>query len=148
MQAAGRGRLRGGDAAWCAYRFESGAGNQKPCWRLLSTVTVPVVVDAGIGVPSHATQALEMGADAVLVNTAIAVADDSDDGNRFPRLKREYWRQAVPVIVAPTPAPPARSPDFWEAFGMKTFSDRWRQLGGTIFACASTVKLPPTWSAH
>ncbi len=33
-------------------------------------------VDAGIGVPSHAAQALEMGADAVLVNTAIAVADD------------------------------------------------------------------------
>ncbi len=35
-----------------------------------------MVVDAGIGVPSHAAQALEMGADAVLVNTAIAVADD------------------------------------------------------------------------
>lgn len=37
---------------------------------------IPVVVDAGIGVPSHASAALEMGADAVLVNTAIAVADD------------------------------------------------------------------------
>ncbi len=36
--------------------------------------TVPVVVDAGLGVPSHAAAALEMGADAVLVNTAIAVA--------------------------------------------------------------------------
>ena len=35
---------------------------------------VPVVVDAGIGAPSHAAQAMEMGADAVLVNTAIAVA--------------------------------------------------------------------------
>jgi thiazole synthase len=35
---------------------------------------VPVVVDAGIGVPSHAAEAMEMGADAVLVNTAIAVA--------------------------------------------------------------------------
>jgi thiazole synthase len=35
---------------------------------------VPVVVDAGIGAPSHAAAALEMGADAVLVNTAIAVA--------------------------------------------------------------------------
>lgn len=35
---------------------------------------VPVIVDAGIGAPSHAAQALEMGADAVLVNTAIAVA--------------------------------------------------------------------------
>jgi len=35
---------------------------------------VPVVVDAGIGAPSHAAMAMEMGADAVLVNTAIAVA--------------------------------------------------------------------------
>ncbi|MFI3248621.1 MAG: thiazole synthase [Rikenellaceae bacterium] len=37
---------------------------------------VPVVVDAGIGAPSHAAYAMEMGADAVLVNTAIAVAGD------------------------------------------------------------------------
>lgn len=37
---------------------------------------VPVIVDAGLGVPSHAAAAMEMGADAVLVNTAIAVADD------------------------------------------------------------------------
>ena len=37
---------------------------------------VPVVVDAGLGAPSHATDAMELGADAVLVNTAIAVAGD------------------------------------------------------------------------
>lgn len=37
---------------------------------------VPVVVDAGLGLPSHAADAMEMGADAVLVNTAIAVAND------------------------------------------------------------------------
>lgn len=37
---------------------------------------VPVIVDAGLGVPSHAAEAMEMGADAVLVNTAIAVAGD------------------------------------------------------------------------
>lgn len=37
---------------------------------------VPVVVDAGIGAPSHAAEAMEMGASAVLVNTAIAVAQD------------------------------------------------------------------------
>ena len=35
---------------------------------------VPVVIDAGLGAPSHAADAMEMGADAVLVNTAIAVA--------------------------------------------------------------------------
>jgi thiazole synthase len=37
---------------------------------------VPVVVDAGIGAPSHAAEAMEMGADAVLVNTAIAVSEN------------------------------------------------------------------------
>lgn len=37
---------------------------------------VPVVIDAGLGLPSHAADAMEMGADAVLVNTAIAVAGD------------------------------------------------------------------------
>lgn len=37
---------------------------------------VPVVIDAGLGLPSHAADAMEMGADAVLVNTAIAVADN------------------------------------------------------------------------
>lgn len=40
------------------------------------SITVPVIVDAGLGVPSDAAQALELGADAVLVNTAIARADD------------------------------------------------------------------------
>ena len=41
---------------------------------IIEQSTVPVVVDAGIGAPSHASEALELGADAVLVNTAIAVA--------------------------------------------------------------------------
>lgn len=43
---------------------------------IIEQARVPVVVDAGIGAPSHAAEALEMGADAVLVNTAIAVARD------------------------------------------------------------------------
>jgi len=49
---------------------------------------VPVVVDAGIGAPSHAAEAMEMGADAVLVNTAIAVAGD-------PVTMAEAFRLAV-----------------------------------------------------
>ncbi|HLU86248.1 MAG TPA: thiazole synthase [Taishania sp.] len=49
---------------------------------------VPVIVDAGIGAPSHAALAMEMGADAVLVNTAIAVA-----GN--PTLMAEAFKEAV-----------------------------------------------------
>jgi thiazole synthase len=43
---------------------------------IIEQATVPVVVDAGIGAPSHAAEAMEMGADAVLVNTAIAVAHE------------------------------------------------------------------------
>src|SRR6267378_2612180 len=43
---------------------------------IIDQATVPVVVDAGLGAPSHAAEAMEMGADAVLVNTAIAVAVD------------------------------------------------------------------------
>lgn len=43
---------------------------------IIEQSNVPVIVDAGIGAPSHAAEALEMGASAVLVNTAIAVAKD------------------------------------------------------------------------
>lgn len=43
---------------------------------IIAESNVPVVVDAGLGAPSHAAAAMEMGADAVLVNTAIAIAGD------------------------------------------------------------------------
>ncbi|TLM62799.1 MAG: thiazole synthase [Deltaproteobacteria bacterium] len=43
---------------------------------IIEQAIVPVVVDAGLGAPSHAAEAMEMGADAVLVNTALAVARD------------------------------------------------------------------------
>jgi thiazole synthase len=43
---------------------------------IIEQATVPVVVDAGLGAPSQAAEAMEMGADAVLVNTAVAVASD------------------------------------------------------------------------
>lgn len=43
---------------------------------IIDQANVPVIVDAGIGAPSHAAEAMEMGAEAVLVNTAIAVAEN------------------------------------------------------------------------
>jgi thiazole synthase len=43
---------------------------------LIREIDVPIVVDAGIGRPSHAAEAMEMGADAVLANTAVAAAGD------------------------------------------------------------------------
>lgn len=77
---------------------------------IIQQATVPVVVDAGIGVPSHAAQALEMGADAVLVNTAIAVADDPSTWRRHFvwRLKQACWHvspdRAAAVILLMPPA--------------------------------------------
>lgn len=55
---------------------------------IIEESNVPVVVDAGLGAPSHAAEAMEMGADAVLVNTAIAVA-----GN--PVVMAEAFAKAV-----------------------------------------------------
>ena len=43
---------------------------------IIEQARVPVIVDAGLGAPSHAAEAMELGADAVLINTAIAVAGD------------------------------------------------------------------------
>jgi thiazole synthase len=53
-----------------------------------------VVVDAGIGRPSHAAEAMEMGADAVLVNTAIATAEDPAMMGRAFSLAVEAGRLA------------------------------------------------------
>lgn len=53
-----------------------GLNTRKQIEIIINQATVPVVVDAGIGAPSHAAEAFEMGADAVLVNTAIAIASD------------------------------------------------------------------------
>jgi thiazole synthase len=55
---------------------------------ILNQATVPVIVDAGLGAPSHAAEAMELGADAVLVNTAIAIAED-------PARMAFAFRQAV-----------------------------------------------------
>ena len=61
---------------------------------IIEQATVPVVVDAGLGAPSHAAEAMELGADAVLVNTAIAVAHDSNRMAVACRLAVEAGRTA------------------------------------------------------
>ncbi len=63
---------------------------------------VPVIVDAGIGAPSHAAQALEMGADAVLVNTAIAVAGDPVAMAKAFKLAVEAGRMAFEAKLGKT----------------------------------------------
>lgn len=61
---------------------------------IIEQCSVPVIVDAGIGAPSHAAEALEMGASAVLVNTAIAIAPDPVRMARAFRLAVEAGREA------------------------------------------------------
>ncbi len=61
---------------------------------MVEQAEVPVVVDAGLGAPSHAAEAMELGADAVLVNTAIARADDPAAMARAFRLGVEAGRAA------------------------------------------------------
>ncbi len=61
---------------------------------------VPVVVDAGIGAPSHAAEAMEMGADAVLVNTAIAVSPNPVEMARAFKMGVEAGRMAFKAKLA------------------------------------------------
>ncbi|HKP19337.1 MAG TPA: thiazole synthase [Gaiellaceae bacterium] len=61
---------------------------------MVEQAEVPVVVDAGLGAPSHAAESLELGADAVLVNTAIARAEDPAAMARAFRLGVEAGRAA------------------------------------------------------
>jgi thiazole synthase len=62
---------------------------------IIEQSNVPVVVDAGIGAPSHAAEAIELGADAVLVNTAIAAAGDPVAMAKAFRQTVEAARMAV-----------------------------------------------------
>jgi thiazole synthase len=61
---------------------------------ILEQSTVPVVVDAGLGAPSHAAECMELGCDAVLVNTAIAVAGNPVEMATAFRLGIEAGRRA------------------------------------------------------
>ena len=61
---------------------------------IIAESRVPVVIDAGLGAPSHAAEAMEMGADAVLVNTAIAVAGNPVEMAVAFRLSVEAGRKA------------------------------------------------------
>ena len=61
---------------------------------LIDEIDLPIVVDAGIGAPSHACEAMELGADAVLANTAVATAGDVVAMARAFRMAVDAGRQA------------------------------------------------------
>ena len=78
---------------------------------IIEQATVPVVVDAGLGAPSHAAEALELGADAVLINTAIAVAADPNRMATAFRIAVEAGRAAYESgLAAPLETAAATSP--------------------------------------
>ncbi len=68
---------------------------------IIEQSNVPVIVDAGIGSPSHAAHAMEIGADAVLVNTAIAVSQNPVEIAKAFKLAVEAGRIAYNAKLAP-----------------------------------------------
>jgi thiazole synthase len=78
---------------------------------MIEQARVPVVVDAGLGSPSHAAEAMELGADAVLVNTAIARARDPVAMARAFRLAVDAGRTAhLAGVIDESEAARASSP--------------------------------------
>ena len=67
---------------------------------IIEQANVPVVIDAGLGAPSHAALAMELGADAVLVNTAIAVSPNPVQMGRAFKLAVEAGRLAFEAKLA------------------------------------------------
>lgn len=68
---------------------------------IIEQSNVPVIVDAGLGAPSHAAQAMEMGVDAVLVNTAIAVSQNPVEMGIAFKMAVEAGRMAYNAKLAP-----------------------------------------------
>ena len=68
---------------------------------IIEQSNVPVIVDAGIGAPSHAAHAMEIGADAVLVNTAIAVSQNPVAMAKAFKMGVEAGRMAYEAKLAP-----------------------------------------------
>ncbi len=67
---------------------------------IIEQANIPVIVDAGIGAPSHAAEAMELGADAVLVDSAIAIASDPARMGAAFRKAVEAGREAYQLGMA------------------------------------------------
>lgn len=78
---------------------------------IIEQANIPVVVDAGLGLPSHAAEAMEIGADAVLVNTSIATASDPIEMAEAFKLSVQAGRMAYRAgIAVPKKTASASSP--------------------------------------
>ncbi|MCK5881403.1 MAG: thiazole synthase, partial [Sinobacterium sp.] len=79
---------------------------------------VPLIVDAGIGVPSHAMQAMELGFDAVLLNTAVAEAQNpvlmaDAFGRAIDAGRMAYNAGPIPQRQTAKPSTPTLGVPFW-----------------------------------
>ncbi len=87
---------------------------------ILEQSNLPVVVDAGIGLPSHASHAIELGADAVLVNTAVAAAGNPEKMARAfaaaIRASEDALDACPPTILSQADATSPSNALFSEAF--------------------------------
>ncbi|MFA6998354.1 MAG: thiazole synthase [Victivallaceae bacterium] len=84
---------------------------------IIEQANVPVIVDAGLGMPSHAAHAIELGADAVLINTAIAAAGD-------PAAMARAFAAAITAAETALDAVPAAKLDYASPTSpLNTFND-------------------------
>lgn len=84
---------------------------------IIEQANIPVVVDAGLGLPSHVAHAIELGADAVLVNTAIAAANDPG------AMAKAFAMVAEAAEMALKSGPPAPLDAAVATSPLDTFSD-------------------------
>jgi thiazole synthase len=90
---------------------------------IIEQATVPVVVDAGLGAPSQAAEAMEMGADAVLVNTAIAIASDPVRMAQAFKKAIEAGREAYDIGLAEKQRTASATSPLTSFFSGQTTSD-------------------------
>src|SRR5207248_8719988 len=91
---------------------------------IIEQATVPVVVDAGLGAPSQAAEAMEMGADAVLVNTAIAIASDPVRMAQAFKKAIEAGREAYDIGIGQKQWAASATSPLTAFFSSQTKSDR------------------------
>lgn len=91
---------------------------------IIKECNIPVIVDAGLGVPSEASEVMELGADAALVNTAIACAEDPLQMAEAFKLGVEAGRKAYLAGRIP----------------IKEYASASSPLNGIVGACSSTTK--------
>ncbi len=113
--------LRGADALGRAHRHRRGASPTPTACKTMRAYFpgVPLVVDAGIGAPSHAAVAMEMGYDAVLLNTAVAKAGDPVAmAGALPEPSRPDGSPTRPASMEPrdmaAPSTPVTGTPFFE----------------------------------